>query len=122
MYYVPIHCTQFVMISGLTCTDSSNKEDDDIGMTTSLSGVTPISQDASESIDVNSATNNIIINGPVSNRNNNASIDSWSGSVVYIITGVVIAIIVLGILAALVTAVLFMKARYTLIMTLNSDY
>ena len=103
------------MISGLTCTNSSNKEDDGIGMTTSLSGITSISQDASESIDVNSATNNII-NGPVSNRNNNVSINSWSGSVIYIITGVVIAIIVLGILTALVAVVLFMKARYALIL------
>ena len=64
------------------------------------------------SIDVTSTTS--IINGPVSNQNNNASIDS-----IYIITGVIIAIIVLGILTALVAVVLFMKARYALIMTFH---
>ena len=71
--------------------------------------------DNSLAIDVNSATNNII--QPVSFRtDSNASIDSGSGSVVYVITGVVIAIIVLGIVIALVAAVLFLKTRYTLIL------
>ena len=82
-------------------------------------GVTSIPPDVSVSVDVTSATN--IVNGPVSNRNNDASIDSESGSAVYVITGVVIAIIVLGIVIALVAAVLFMKARYsyTLIMVFD---
>ena len=85
----------------------------------SLSGVTSIPQDTSPSLDVTSAIN--IINGLVTNRNNDASIDSGSGSVVYVITGVAIAIIVFGILVALVAAVLFMKARYsyTLIMVFD---
>ena len=68
-------------------------------------------------VDVTSATNTI---GSVSiHTNSDAIIDSGSGPVVYVITGVVIAIIVLLIVIALVAVVLFMKARYALIMVFD---
>ena len=101
-----------------TCTNSSDARNR-VGSTTSIStdisedGVTSIS-DVSPSVDETSATNRV---GSVSiHTNSNANIDSGSDSVVYVITGVAIAIIILGIVIALVAAVLFMKARYTLIL------
>ena len=100
---------------------SSNKENG-IKTVTSLStdassdtehGVISTPQDASVSEDVTSATNTI---GSVSiHTDSDASIDSGSGSVINVITGVIIAIIVLGILPALVVVVLFMKARYSIL-------
>ena len=76
---------------------------------------TPLGTSASDSVDVTSAKD---IQRPDFTHNSDASIDNGSGPV-YVITGVVIAIIVLGIVTALVAVVLFMKARYTFIIVLN---
>ena len=51
-----------------------------------------------------------MIGGPVSSYNSDSSIDNGPGSI-YIIIGVVVAIMVLGTVIALVAVVFFMKAR-----------
>jgi hypothetical protein len=63
-------------------------------------------------MDVTSTTNITDPEYPLSSESE-AKIDNAPGPHVYVITGVVIAIIVLGILTALVAVVLFMKARYS---------
>jgi hypothetical protein len=85
-----------------------------IGITSTFSeddvASTPL--DTPLSVDVISTTNITDPESPL-NSESEAKIDNSPGPHVYVITGVVIAIIVLGILTVLVAVVLFMKARYS---------
>jgi hypothetical protein len=80
--------------------------------------VASIPLDTPLSVDVTSTTNTGTI-GPGSestlSSESDTSIDNGPGSILYVITGVIVAIIVLGILTAFVAVVLFMKARYSYI-------